>query len=207
MAKSRPASLARRALPALVIAGASGAMLVKLDNPASSALTASSGALGTNSSGASPSSTTATKFPGPSTSPATSPTTSRPGAPATPPPTRAPLGSPTTKAPAATAPTIAAAPAVAGCDSKPVSGQSVNTRFGPVQVAAMFGADGVLCDVKVLEFPNDRSRSVRINEVALPILRDEVLAAKSADINIVSGATITSDAYATSLQSILDRRG
>ena len=55
--------------------------------------------------------------------------------------------------------------------------------------------------------PNSHGRSVRINDEALPILHTEVMKAQSANINGVSGATVTSRAYERSLQSILDGVG
>jgi uncharacterized protein with FMN-binding domain len=66
---------------------------------------------------------------------------------------------------------------------------------------------GRLVDVEALQLPNDRSRSVRISADAGPRLRNEALQAQSANINTVSGATYTSDGYAQSLQSALDRAG
>jgi uncharacterized protein with FMN-binding domain len=51
--------------------------------------------------------------------------------------------------------------------------------------------------------PNHTDRSIRINEQAIPILRQETLSAQSARINLVSGATDTSYAFAQSLQSAI----
>ena len=48
------------------------------------------------------------------------------------------------------------------------------------------------------------SRSVAIDNQAIPELRQEVLTAQSANIDGVSGATFTSEAYAASLQAALD---
>ena len=55
-----------------------------------------------------------------------------------------------------------------------------------------------------LVVPNDRPRSAQISSIAAPILRREALAAQSASIDTVSGATYTSEAYAQSLQAALD---
>ena len=49
------------------------------------------------------------------------------------------------------------------------------------------------------------SKSAQINARTVPVLKSEVLAAQSADIATVSGATYTSEAYLTSLQSALDQ--
>lgn len=203
MAPPRPASLARRALPMLVVAGASGALLVKLDNPASSAPPAAGAAAPDASTAPRPSGTAtpstaapATAAPAPATLPRTTPTA------------KGTVTTPTTSAarPSATTAAPATATGSAGCSGDPVNGPTVNTRWGPVQVAAVFDGSGALCDIQVLQSPDSHGKSVRINQRALPILTREALAAQSADINIVTGATITSDAYAQSLQSILDHR-
>jgi uncharacterized protein with FMN-binding domain len=83
-------------------------------------------------------------------------------------------------------------------------GTTVNTRYGPVQVEVTVQGSKVT-DVEALQTPNDRFRSVAINSQAAPMLRQEALQAQNAQIHIVSGATITSEAYAKSLQAALDR--
>jgi uncharacterized protein with FMN-binding domain len=57
--------------------------------------------------------------------------------------------------------------------------------------------------VSVPTYPNHTDRSVFINSQALPILRSEALQAQSANINLVSGASDTSQAFAESLQSAI----
>jgi uncharacterized protein with FMN-binding domain len=57
--------------------------------------------------------------------------------------------------------------------------------------------------VSVPTYPNHTDRSVYINQTALPILKAEALRAQSANINLVSGATDTSDAFAQSLQAAI----
>src|SRR5689334_6899436 len=91
-----------------------------------------------------------------------------------------------------------------GGGSRTVTGPSVGTPYGPVQVRVTVNG-GRLTDVTTLRHPNDRRRSIEINDQALPILRSEALHAQSADIDEVSGATWTSDAYINSLQSALDK--
>ena len=61
-----------------------------------------------------------------------------------------------------------------------------------------------IVDVTVLQKPNGNNRDVEINNYALPILRKSVLSTQSANIDTVSGATVTSDGYVSSLQSALD---
>src|SRR6266699_3216278 len=57
--------------------------------------------------------------------------------------------------------------------------------------------------VSVPVYPNHTDRSIYINQTALPILKAETLRAQSANINMVSGATDSSDAFAQSLQSAI----
>lgn len=103
--------------------------------------------------------------------------------------------------PAATA----AASASSGVDGT-WTGSSVTTRFGAVQVAITV-AGGRITDVAALHLTDQDRRSVSISNRAAPILRQEVLAAQSADVQAVSGATYTSDGYLTSLQSAIDQAG
>jgi uncharacterized protein with FMN-binding domain len=84
-----------------------------------------------------------------------------------------------------------------------VTGQTIQTRYGPVQVRIVEAA-GHLTDVTAVQLPSDNSHSSEIAATAVPILRQEALRANSARIDIVSGATYTSDGYAQSLQSALD---
>ena len=68
-------------------------------------------------------------------------------------------------------------------------------------------ADGRVCDVSALRSPSDHQKSVQINQRALPVLHDRVVAAHSATVDAVSGATFTSLGYKQSLQGILDSVG
>jgi uncharacterized protein with FMN-binding domain len=52
-------------------------------------------------------------------------------------------------------------------------------------------------------YPNHTDRSVFINQTALPMLRAEALSAQSANIDLVSGATDSSDAFVQSLQAAI----
>jgi uncharacterized protein with FMN-binding domain len=68
-------------------------------------------------------------------------------------------------------------------------------------------SDGKVTEVTAVEYPTGNPRDRQINSYALPQLRTEALAAQSADIDTVSGATYTSDGYKQSLQSALDSAG
>ena len=57
--------------------------------------------------------------------------------------------------------------------------------------------------VSVPTYPNHTDRSIYINQTAIPILKAEALRAQTANINMVSGATDSSDAFAQSLQSAI----
>jgi uncharacterized protein with FMN-binding domain len=87
-----------------------------------------------------------------------------------------------------------------------IDGPSVSTRYGDVQVRVVV-QNGHLVDVQALTLPSDRERSARISDFAGPELHDEALQAQSANIDVVSGATYTSEGYAESLQAALDRAG
>jgi uncharacterized protein with FMN-binding domain len=88
--------------------------------------------------------------------------------------------------------------------SQQFDGSVIATRFGDVQVR-LVESSGKITDVQALQLPSDRRRSLEISQFVQPILHDEALQAQSAQIDTVSGATYTSEAYSTSLQSALDR--
>jgi uncharacterized protein with FMN-binding domain len=83
-----------------------------------------------------------------------------------------------------------------------VNGSVVDNGYGPVQVRVKITA-GRITDVTALALPED-GHSRRINSYAVPQLRDEVLGAQGVQVDTVSGATATSDAYLKSLQAALD---
>ena len=66
-------------------------------------------------------------------------------------------------------------------------------------------AGGQITDVTAVQYPNGNGRDQEINAYALPVLAREALAAQSAQIDLVSGATVTSDGYVQSLQSAIDK--
>lgn len=78
------------------------------------------------------------------------------------------------------------------------------TRWGLVQVQITV-ADGKITKSEVLQVPWDNHEDQQINSYAVPILNDEAVAAQSADIDMVSGATVTSNGYVQSLQSAIDQ--
>lgn len=104
---------------------------------------------------------------------------------------------------ASRAPTTTTAPPPAGRTGT-FTGSLVQTRYGDVEVAVALRA-GRITAVGAVALPTDRPRSQFISQQAEPLLRTEALSAQSARIDIVSGATYTSEGYAQSLQAALDR--
>ena len=84
------------------------------------------------------------------------------------------------------------------------TGDVAQTQWGPVQVQ-LTEQGGKITAVSVLQYPNGNHRDAEINDYALPILINETVQAQSAQIDMVSGATVTSDGYVRSLQSALDK--
>jgi uncharacterized protein with FMN-binding domain len=84
-----------------------------------------------------------------------------------------------------------------------VNGTSEGTRYGPVQVRVTIRSHRLVA-VTALVYPSSGQRDQEISSFALPELEREAIAAQSARIDTVSGATFTSDGYRRSLQSALD---
>jgi uncharacterized protein with FMN-binding domain len=97
---------------------------------------------------------------------------------------------------------VIAAAAGAGYADGTYTGPTVDAYYGLVQVQAIMQG-GRLAAIKVLRYPSDRRTSVFINRQALPMLRDEVIRAQSAKVDIISGATLTSKAFIRSLDAAL----
>jgi uncharacterized protein with FMN-binding domain len=92
----------------------------------------------------------------------------------------------------------------AGGSSTTVTGDTAQTRWGPVRVQITVSG-GQITDVTAVQYPNGNGRDQEINSYALPVLAQEALKAQSANIDHVSGATVTSDGYVQSLQSAIDQ--
>jgi uncharacterized protein with FMN-binding domain len=84
------------------------------------------------------------------------------------------------------------------------TGDAVSFKFGTVQVEVTV-ENGVITAIAALQLPDEDRKSLAISNEVEPILQSEALQAQSADIDVISGATYTSLAYAQSLQSALDR--
>lgn len=114
---------------------------------------------------------------------------------------------PTSRNEVSSPPVSAAAPGVVstspGTGDVTVNGTSEGTRYGPVQVRITIRGKRLMA-VAAVVYPSSGGRDREISSFALPQLEQEAIAAQSARIDTVSGATFTSDGYRRSLQSALD---
>jgi uncharacterized protein with FMN-binding domain len=97
-----------------------------------------------------------------------------------------------------------AGPSPSAAAKQTVTGNSVGTPYGPVQVRVT-STGGRISNVDILQAPWSNGVDQQINGYSLPILIQETIKAQSATIDMVSGASYTSHGYVTSLQSALDQ--
>ena len=90
------------------------------------------------------------------------------------------------------------------CDGDVVTGPTAVFKWGSLQLQASFTKKNVLCNVTILNYPNEDDKSLSINQSALPVYNQEAIEAGSAQIAVVSGATDSWRAYTAGLQAILD---
>jgi uncharacterized protein with FMN-binding domain len=90
--------------------------------------------------------------------------------------------------------------------TKTVTGTAVDTRYGPVQVRITV-RNGKVLSASAIQYPSQDPRDAQINSYAIPVLEKESVGVSSPNIDMVSGATYTSEGYAQSLQSALDQAG
>ena len=88
--------------------------------------------------------------------------------------------------------------------SKNYLGQSVMTRWGPVQVRITVKSGKIVASSAVV-YPNSNGNDMEINGYALPVLDADAVTKQSADLDAISGATVTTEGYKQSLQSAIDR--
>lgn len=84
------------------------------------------------------------------------------------------------------------------------TGDVADAYYGNIQVKATISG-GKITDVVFLQYPSDRSTSVFINRQAMPYLKQEAIAAQSGNVDIVSGATLSSQAFIQSMNSALSQ--
>jgi len=121
----------------------------------------------------------------------------------TPPAPPAPGSTPTT---GGTSPATGTTPSTRAGAVRTIDGDPFDNRYGTVQVRVTLRGTQIT-GITALQMPFDRQRSAEISQQAEPLLQQEVLQAQSAQIDIVGGASYTSQSYAQSLQSALDRAG
>ena len=80
------------------------------------------------------------------------------------------------------------------------------TQYGNAQVRVTVSG-GKITKIEALQLQGNDPKSVAISSYAEPLLRASALSKQSADIDMVSGATYTSESYQASLQSALDKLG
>jgi uncharacterized protein with FMN-binding domain len=198
MSQRPTASLGRRLLPALAMTTAASGLVALLDQPSSGAAVDAGSDAATDTAGAAVVVDPTVVVEPPVVSSTVPAVVEQPA-----PTAVAPV--PTTQPQSAATTTPVATSGV--CEGQTIDGETIETRWGPVQVEAVVSSSGQICNVDAIQSPDSHGRSVRINDRALPVLHTQVMEAQSPDINGVSGATITTRGYQRSLQSILDSVG
>lgn len=84
------------------------------------------------------------------------------------------------------------------------TGSVADAQWGYIQVKAIISG-GRITDVQFLQYPNERERSVEVNNYADPQLTSEAIQAQSAQVDVVSGATDSSQAFVQSLTDALSQ--
>ena len=185
-------TFSRRVLPALTLIGASGVLLAALDRPSTGIDLSAAPPIGTNAGTSAGVTTTII-----GTSPTVAPGQTTTVAPV--------IVDPVTGTPATTTrvveTTVPVAPAA--CSST-ISGPTISTKFGPVQVQASIDGTGLVCASQGIQWPTADQKSVSINNQAIPLLDQWAVHTGNASFNSISGATYTSKAYKQSLQAIID---
>lgn len=127
-------------------------------------------------------------------------------------PAAVPTGASATDAPVPTVPPASPFPTTVPTATPVPNGQYKDGTFAGTQVDAYWGVvqvkaiirGGKISDVQFIQYPSDRRTSQRINNIAMPDLTQEAVQAQDANVDIISGATLTSEAFAQSLQAALD---
>jgi uncharacterized protein with FMN-binding domain len=86
------------------------------------------------------------------------------------------------------------------------AGDIANTAWGDVQVQVVID-NNRLASVAAVLYPQDRPLSTKINQVAMPMLEQEAVRVQSAEVDLVTGATVTSEGFIESLKSALSQAG
>lgn len=196
-------SFATRVAPAVAIAGVGFVLVNALDKPATTsasqstdttAAAATGNTVATNS-GTDSSATTVPPVQAPANTQAATPQTAAPQV---------------TTAPQASASGTGAATTSSACGAVVSQGSTENITerrtYGTIVVTAKFDGAGTLCKVSA-NYQVWDNRSQRIEDYVVPILDKQAVAAGSANVNGVSGATAVTNAFANSLQYAIDHKG
>lgn len=185
-------TFSRRVLPALTLIGASGVLLAALDRPSTGIDLSAAPPIGTDAGISAGVTTTII-----GTSPTVAPGQTTTVAPV--------IVDPVTGTPAATTPVVeTTVPVAPAACSSTISGPTISTKFGPVQVQASVDGTGLVCASQGIQWPTADQKSVSINNQAIPLLDQWAVHTGNASFNSISGATYTSKAYKQSLQAIID---
>lgn len=101
-------------------------------------------------------------------------------------------------------PTSTPKPVLVGFKNGTFTGNSADAYYGLVQVQAVISG-GRLTNINFLNYPRDNGNSLSRSNYALPQLKSEAIQSQSANVNAISGATATSDAFVQSLSSALSQ--
>ncbi|MDE2030978.1 MAG: FMN-binding protein [Patescibacteria group bacterium] len=104
----------------------------------------------------------------------------------------------------ATPPPVVKPKSTSGWNDGTFTGNSIDAYYGYVQVSATISG-GRLTNINFLDYPQDRSTSLMKSQMAMTILKSEAINAQSSNVDYVSGATYTSDAFNQSLSSALSK--
>ena len=187
----RKPSLVRQVAPAAILTAAGVAFVSLLDNPTGTNFVSLDGggeAAAATTTAPTPTPTTIAPAPAVATTLAPSPLTTV---------------VPSTVVPSSDAPVVESTGA---CDGAVVTSPTALFRWGGIQLQVNFTAANAICDVQVLQYPSDDRKSVSINQRALPVYNQEAVAANSAQISAMSGATDSWEAYTAALQAVIDSR-
>jgi hypothetical protein len=199
-------SFATRIAPAVALAGVGFVLVNALDKPISASTQSTDTSVANNA--ANNAAATGTADTTPSSVPAVQ-STPAPAQPAPAQPAPAQAATPQTAAPkAAASGTATATGSTCGAVVSTGSTQNITERrtYGTIVVTAKFDASGTLCKASASYQVWD-NRSQQIEAYVVPILNKQAVAAKSANVNGVSGATAVTMAYSSSLQYAIDHKG
>jgi uncharacterized protein with FMN-binding domain len=82
------------------------------------------------------------------------------------------------------------------------TGTVADAFYGNLQVVAVI-QNGQLADVQFPVYPKDTGHTLQLSDTGMPVLKQEAIAAQSANVDVVSGATQLSEAFTQSLSSAL----